>query len=216
MKPNNAGGYCTIGYAVNYKVGTTTKQGILTAGYCSKSINIDISGRNIAFSNPIVWYSSKEGGHGDGKSDKYDYAIFDATGLTLSNDVKYKNKSVIPEFAKPTGTFKVTKTLSFMNQKKGMIVCKSGETTGITCGEITNGNYTRDGASGWIEVKNSKQPNVSDKGDSGGPWFLYPGKATTITAVGIHSAGSNNPDFAVYMPIDYIDDHNSTVNLILK
>ncbi|MFC0819920.1 S1 family peptidase [Moraxella marmotae] len=220
LQPNNTGGYCTIGYAVNYKVGAIAKQGILTAGHCSKSINIDINGRNIAFSNPIVWYSSKEGRYGDGKNDKYDYAVFDATGLALTNEVKYKNTNGIPEFAKPAGTFKVTKTLGFMNQKKGMIVCKSGQTTGITCGEITNGNYTRNGASGWIEVKNSKQPNVSAGGDSGGPWFLYPGKATTITAVGIHSAGdepsANVEDFAIYMPIDYIDDHNSSISLILK
>lgn len=219
--PNSGNNYdCTIGYAVNYKVGNTVKQGILTAGHCGKILNYKIGNRTIVFSNPVVWYGAKDGSRGDGKSDKYDYAVFDATGLTLSNEVKYKNTNGIPEFAKPTGAFKVTKTLSFMNQKKGMIVCKSGETTGITCGEISNGNYEYNGTKGWIEVKNSKQPNVSAGGDSGGPWFLYPGKSTTITAVGVHSAGdkpsANVEDFAIYMPIDYIDDHNSSISLILK
>ncbi len=213
---------CTVGYTVNYKVGSTTKQGILTAGHCGKTLNYKVGSRTIVFSNPIVWYGTKDGDNNDsdGKSDKYDYAVFDATGLTLTNEVKYKNKSVIPEFEKPTGTFKVTKTLGFMNQKKGMIVCKSGETTGITCGEISNGNFESDGAKGWIEVRKSKQSNVSAGGDSGGAWFLYPGKSTTITAVGIHSAGDDPvekvADFAIYMPIDYIDDHNSSISLILK
>ncbi len=57
---------------------------------------------------------------------------------------------------------------------------KSGNTTGISCDEITNGNATHDGVAGWIEVANPKQPNVSSGGDSGGPWFLYSGKSTTI------------------------------------
>lgn len=219
--PNSGNNYdCTIGYTVNYKVGGTVKQGILTAGHCGTTLNYKVGNRTIVFSNPIVWYSVKDGKRSDGKPDKYDYAVFDATGLTLTNEVKYKNTNGIPEFAKPTGTFKVTKTLGFMNQKKGMVVCKSGETTGITCGEITNGNLKYNDVTGWIEVKNSKQPNVSAGGDSGGPWFLYPGKATTITAVGVHSAGDDPlakvEDFAIYMPIDYIDDHDSSISLMLK
>lgn len=216
--PNSSHAHdCTIGFAVNYKIGSATKQGLLTAGHCGKTLYYKIGNRTITFSNPIVWYSGEIGPNADGIADKYDYAIFDATGLTLNNEIKYKNTNGIPEFAKPTGTFKVTKKLGFMNQKKGMVVCKSGESTGITCGEIVNGNYIEDSAKGWIQVSNSKQPNISAGGDSGSPWFLYPGKSTNITAVGVHSSGNDNPDYAVYMPIDYIGEHkNHPATLILK
>lgn len=219
VQPNDTKDHdCTVGYAVNYKIGNTTKQGILTAGHCGSPLYFNISGRDVVFDNPIVQKrerDTKDGG--DGVSDKYDYQVFDATGLNLTNEIKYDNSiNRIPEFSKPTGSFRVTKTLGFMNQKKGMIVCKSGATTGLTCGEIVNGNLEHDGAKGWIEVAKTKQFNLSQGGDSGGPWFLYPGKSTTITALGIHTAGRDNPDDAAYMPIDYIDDHNTSITLILK
>lgn len=66
----------------------------------------------------------------------------------------------------------------------------------------------------WVQVK---QENLSSGGDSADPWFLYSGTSSNITGVGIHTAGNreNYPvDFAIYMPINYIDDHISYVNTI--
>lgn len=176
--------------------------------------------RSITFSSPLIKKEEKldpRDNSGDRVSDKYDYQVWDATGLDLDNQIYFKNTYGIPEFAKPNGKFRVTKILSFANQKKGMIVCKSGAVTGISCGEIINANATHDDVSGWIRVGNSKQPNISAGGDSGGPWFVYPGKSTNITAVGIHTAGRDNPDDATYMPIEYIyDNNNLSISLILK
>ncbi len=98
-----------------------------------------------------------------------------------------------------------------------MVVCKSGANSGITCGTISNGNLTWDGAPGWIEVNRTNQRVISVGGDSGSGWFLYPGTSTTITGVGVHTAGNAVPGttgIAIYMPIDYIDDANSTINTI--
>lgn len=208
--------YCTLGYAVTYKSGTTLKKGILSAGHCPTTLYANVSGRAIKLSNPIVRKNKKNysnGTAGDGLSDKYDYQIWDVTGIDVNNQVKYKDMNGIPEFPS-SGIFNLTSIVSFNNQKKGMVACKSGANTGITCGTITNGNVTRDSASGWIMVGNSAQRDISTGGDSGSPWFLYPGTSTNITGLGIHTAGSDNPDIAIYMPIDYIDDHISSVNTI--
>ena len=150
------------------------------------------------------------------RGDKYDYQIWDVTGLTVDNTIVYKDINGIPEFP-ASGTFHMTAITTFLNQKAGMIVCKSGNTTGITCGEITNGNLTYDGVAGWIQVSKTQQSVISQPGDSGGPWFLYPGTSSTITGVGIHTAGdsvSGPTGIAVYMPIDYIDDHITSVSTI--
>lgn len=213
---SNTEGYCTLGYGITYNDGGTTKKGVVTAGHCGSPLYVNIDGRVVTLSNPIVQKQHRydpDDGSGDLLADKYDYEIFDVTGLNIDNQVKYKDLNGIPEFPS-SGILKLTAITGYLNQKVGMVACKSGVTTGITCGTITSGNATRDGASGWIQVGNTKQSNISLAGDSGGAWFLYPGTSSNITGLGIHVAGSDNPDVATYMPIDYIDDHVTSVNTI--
>ncbi|MNU85065.1 hypothetical protein D3C71_748020 [compost metagenome] len=209
---------CTAGFAVSYISGSVTKKGVLTSGHCPNDMLVKFSDHNVLLSGPIIekQHRSDPSGGGDNISDKYDYQIWDGTGLNLDNQIAFKDLNGIPEFP-ATGIFRLTAITTFLNQKKGMIVCKSGQTTGITCGEITNGNASHDGVAGWIQVANSNQANISAGGDSGGPWFLYPGSSTNVNGVGVHTAGnsSTNPDdYAIYMPIDYIDDHISSVNTL--
>jgi hypothetical protein len=209
----NPTGYCTLGYAVNFTSGGVAKKGILTAGHCPDTMYVDFGGHFVTLSGPVI---NKPDRGTDGLSDKYDYQIWDTTGLTVDNTIAYKDINAIPEFP-ATGTFRMTAITTFLNQKAGMIVCKSGHTTGITCGEIVNGNKTYDGVAGWIEVSKTQQALISGGGDSGGPWFLYPGSSSTITGVGIHTAGdgvSGSTGTAIYMPIDYIDDQITSVSTI--
>ncbi len=77
-------GRCTIGYAINYQANGVSKQGIVTAGHCSKPLAITSGGRTITFGSAILYYPNKVS---NGVSDKYDYQILDATGLTLSNNI---------------------------------------------------------------------------------------------------------------------------------
>lgn len=211
--------WCSLGYAVNYTSAGIVKKGYLTAGHCYDTMYANINGHYVTLSGPVIDKPNQSGGipgEADGVADKYDFQIWEVTGLTVDNSISYVNKNSIPEFPS-SGTLKLTSITSFLNQKSGMIVCKSGHTTGITCGEITNGNAYRDGVYGWIEVSKTKQTRISDGGDSGGPWFLYPGSSNTITGVGIHTAGNSvvgPTGIAQYMPIDYIDDQNSTINTI--
>jgi len=181
-------------------------------------MHVDFGGRYVTLAGPDAERSHRWAppAGADGLADRYDFQIWETTGLTVDNTIAYKDINNIPEFF-DAGTLRLTAITTFMNQKMGMVVCKSGHTTGITCGEITSGNATHDGVTGWIEVSKTKQRVISLGGDSGGPWFLYPGSSSAITGVGIHTAGngvSGAAGTSIYMPIDYIDDQNSTVNTI--
>lgn len=208
--------YCSMGFAVNYTAGGVAKKGMLTAGHCPDTMYLDYAGRKVTLSGPFIDKADRDqSADADGLTDKYDYQIFDMTGITVGPTIRYVDKNSIPEFP-ASGSLTLTGITSFMNQKAGMVVCKSGHSTGITCGKIVNGNKSRDGVAGWIEVSQTNQADISEPGDSGGPWFLYPGSSSTITGVGIHSAGAGTgaSSIAVYMPIDYINDHDPTVATI--
>lgn len=203
---NNTSGWCTLGYSVTY--GSPAKRGILTSAHCPTPMYFAINGAWVTLHTPIV----------EQQTGKYDYQIWETTGLASNNKIFYRNINSIPEFP-ASGSLSMTTITSFANQKSGMVVCKSGATTGITCGKIVDGNALYNGATGWIKVSHTQQIDLSDPGDSGGPWFLYPGTSTTISGVGVHTAGSKGSGtgpagYSYYMPIDYIDDHMSSVSTV--
>lgn len=208
--PSNTSGYCTLGYVVSYLSGSTPKRGILTAGHCDSTMYFSVNGHWVTLNSPIVDYAT-----GSPVGTKYDYQIWEVTGLASNNDIYYRNLNSIPEFP-ASGTLKITSITSFLNQKFGMVVCKSGATTGITCGKIVDGNAIYNGVPGWIQVSHTRQIDISQPGDSGGPWFIYPGTATNVSGAGVHTAGSGTgtSGVSIYMPIDYIDDHIISVNTV--
>lgn len=189
---------CTYAYAVRY--GAQRLPGVLTAAHCPGAFLWRGHWINLG---PAVTSQNAA-------NTKYDYKIHSTAGLTQGPWVWFRNIQSIPEFPSQ-GYYGVTGQLGYQGQKVGMVMCKSGQVTGITCGEITHGWYTFNGAKGWIEVSNTRQADLSAGGDSGGPWFMYPGTSSGVTAVGIHTAGTGNcagrSCKAVYMPIDYISDH---------
>lgn len=208
---------CTLGFAVGYTKNGVAKRGILTSGHCPNTMRVKFGDRYVTLSGPDEEKRNRDPAYGgDGVSDKWDYQIFDATGLIVDNQITYFDENNIPEFP-ASGIHRLTAITGYYNQKKGMVVCKSGGNTGITCGTISNGALTYDGALGWIEVNGTNQAVISVGGDSGSGWYLYPGTASSVTGVGVHTAGNAVPGpsgIAVYMPVDYIDDQNSTVNTI--
>ncbi|MEM9597097.1 MAG: PKD domain-containing protein [Acidobacteriota bacterium] len=96
----------------------------------------------------------------------------------------------------------VVGTRSRTQQAVGSLVCKWGMTSGRTCGTIQSRNYApsyvTSASSTFIRVDGGAT-NLSDPGDSGGPWFVED------RAYGIHSGqpGGDAND-ALYMPINYI------------
>lgn len=222
-KDTAAGLECSWSYAVSYLSGTVTKKGILTAGHCAETLYHKIGARYVTLSGPVIERNTRQAAAGT-SAGKYDYQIMDTTGIATSYTIEYQDKNGIPEFP-ATGTLNVVRVTAFNNQLAGMVVCKSGAVTGVTCGKIVDGNALWKDPSavgiattGWIKVSHTNQFDISSGGDSGAAWFLYPGTATDINAVGIHTAGDGvGPNsIAIYMPIDYIDDHITSVNTLKK
>jgi hypothetical protein len=78
----------------------------------------------------------------------------------------------------------------------GSSVCKYGHTTGYTCGTIDTTSLCNNGSCTYVRVSGGSV-NLSEGGDSGGPWFFG------NTAYGTHCIGMGND--AGYMPVDYIN-----------
>ena len=209
---------CTFGFTVTY--GSPVKRGILTAAHCKPGGIRSAHGHWVTYdaANPVAY----------GYTGKYDFMVVNTTGLNQDYQLYFEDKNSIPEFP-ATGFFNVTGMVTFMNQKAGMVMCKQGMSTGITCGEIVDGNALRNGARGWIAVSKTQQADLTAPGDSGGPWFMYPGSSQDIKATGVHSGattencvGTGSACTAVYMPIDYINhtgtgiSGNSTIKLVTR
>jgi hypothetical protein len=214
---------CTFGYRVSY--GSPARSGIITAGHCKLDGVWSWHGNWVYYDTyyPVAY----------GETGLYDFVVVDATGLEPATDqaygVYYEDRNSIPEFP-ASGYFDVVGTLALSSQKVGYIMCKSGIATGITCGEITSNNAIRLGSAGWVSVSNTSQRDLGARGDSGGPWFMYPGTNTDIYAAGIHAGDKNDSDCvgtgwactAQYMPIERIDDvggamsGNSSIRVVVK
>jgi hypothetical protein len=202
-------GYCTWGYTLTYRTGS---KGIATAAHCPP-VRYTYQPQKNYVQHPLPLVNENITG-------QWDYEIHDTTGLNSDYQVYYKNKNGIPEFP-VEGWMHVVGWVGWNNQWNGDIVCKSGHTTGITCGEIIDEShdYRGYGDFNWIRVAHTKQFDLSQGGDSGGAWFFYPGASRDIHATGIHTAGNNpkNPyDFAVYMPVDRLFDHVANVQIMTR
>ncbi|HST59292.1 MAG TPA: S1 family peptidase [Longimicrobium sp.] len=156
---------CTSGFSVVNSAGT---RGVSTAGHCGNSQTL--SGIALTF-------------RGESYSGSYDVQWHNAAGNTYPNTIKVS-----------TSTRAITSTRSRTSQTVGSQVCKQGRTTGYTCGTINTISYCASGACTWVRVAGNGT-NLSEGGDSGGPWF------SGNTAYGSHTYGIGND--SAYMPVNY-------------
>lgn len=156
---------CTTGFTVVSSGGT---RGVSTAGHCGNSQTL--SGIALTF-------------RGESYSGSYDVQWHNAAGNTYPNTIKVS-----------TSTRAITATRSRTSQTVGSQVCKQGKTTGYTCGTIATISYCASGACTWVQVAGNGT-NLSEGGDSGGPWF------SGNTAYGSHTYGMGND--SAYMPVNY-------------
>ncbi|WP_420125911.1 S1 family peptidase [Longimicrobium sp.] len=164
---------CTTGFTVYNSSGS---RGVSTAGHCGNSQSL--SGYALTF-------------RGEAYSGSYDIQWHNASGHTYPNTIKVS-----------TSTRAITGTRSRTSQTVGSQVCKQGKTTGYTCGTIATISYCASGACTWVQVAGNGV-NLSEGGDSGGPWF------SGNTAYGSHTYGMGND--SAYMPINYISGISVTV-----
>jgi hypothetical protein len=197
---------CTVAFQATYQ----GRLGILTAGHCNPgpdgtgywhAVNghwVEIPAASIA-----RWaYGTK-----------YDFQWHDITGYSRSNAVYYFNQASVVGLP-ANGWVRITGTVGYYGQTKGMVSCKSGRVTGITCGSITNGNYYYNGANGWIRVFRASGQHLGRFGDSGSAVFSDAATSSQVKAYGILTAAQAFNDGSsemVYSPIDYIDTWGITV-----
>lgn len=185
---------CSLAFPVTYSFGgQNNRQGILSAGHCFEQFDADKyldwgGGVRTTFES-AVWKLSK---------DSIDVAFLDTTGMTTGYWLNYYNPGgKTGGFASPQGWLR---TKNFIRQSAswiGMYVCKQGNTTDLTCGEVVSLSwpYTYFGPNGrFVKVSKSKQANISAGGDSGGPWFTSTVVSTTteVSALGLHVTGDGS------------------------
>lgn len=164
---------CTSGFTVRNSSGT---RGVSTAGHCGDGqtlLGIALTFRGQAYSG------------------SYDIQWHSAAGHTFTNTIKVG-----------TGTRSILGTRARSSQTVGSQVCKQGRTTGYTCGTISTTSYCASGACTWVRVAGNGV-NLSEGGDSGGPWF------SGNTAYGSHTYGIGND--SAYMPVDYFSGISVTI-----
>lgn len=174
---------CTSGFSVAHSNGT---KGILTAAHCSNSqayngTSLPFEGSAYGGSRDVQWHT--------------------APGFTVKNWAH----DGIQDNSTPYYRI-IDATIHRNNQALNSFVCKYGKTTGYGCGYIIDKNYKPTTPGSWsstfIRVHHDGV-DLSEGGDSGGPWFLGD------TAYGIMK--SEIGDDAVYMAINYVDILDLTV-----
>lgn len=158
------GGYCTIAYSAHDRRGGDDVYFHITAGHCS-------------------WGAWEQGNRTIGKTvesafvnkSKVDALLISARQGRISNAI------FGPDFRRT-----VTRVESISrDEHEGNMVCKSGATTGITCGKLESTDHTQ----GPDDLKRTHQRVAtyrSDPGDSGAPVYRRTANKTAM-AVGIHS-----------------------------
>jgi hypothetical protein len=219
---------CSFAFTDRY----LNKDVILTAAHCGPSYYVQETGHMVRLADqPLA-----KGAAG------FDYAIHDITNLGTSPHVWYDNNSIthpqsystgynntVPGY-KDEGYFRLVGHVGFYSQYNGDPVCKSGRSTGFTCGIIVDDNATWNGGVGLIRWGHSDQDIAGYPGDSGGSAFQIDPNPGDVNALGIIVGGTTikNPDgtikrpclksdgncTVVHMPIDYIfNNHAFTLNI---
>ena len=179
----NAQGDCTTGFTV-YDRSNSANRYITTAGHCPRPL------RYMGVELPEV--GTRYGG-------KYDFRWMSTPGFSRPTNVIYEGTPYL---------YAITLAMSYQANSIGARVCKYGSATGFTCGNIVQRDYNAFGTPGFIRVRHPYDYDLSSYGDSGGPWY-----DDYNSAYGIHtdSADAVDPNQAIYMPVDYVWDHNLAV-----
>lgn len=166
-------GGCTLGFGVRNSAGV---RGVTTAGHCSNTqsyngVALPIQRESVGGSYDIQWHT--------------------APGFTVRNWI-YNG----------SGVSAITGARAVANQTIGSTVCNYGKVTRYKCGEIYSktartGPYIPNSSPTYVLVRRSGV-DMTEYGDSGGPWFVG------SVAYGTQSGQAGISTEALYMPIDYL------------
>jgi len=189
LHDNDVNPHCTAGFTVNDGQG---HEGTATAAHCDnmlkhEGVALDFQGRSNGYEHDIQWHLTPD----------------------LADLPKARDGDSTPR--------DITAALSRANQTVNTWVCKYGDTTGYTCGELKSKIYqppqectmTNSPTATYMRVKNPDGENLSEGGDSGGPW--YAGN----TAFGFHKGSPCDwsSDQAYYMAQDLVSVLGVSISL---
>lgn len=190
-----SGLYCTSGFSVIHT--TTGRGGMTTAGHCADENN------NVMYyrGQYLPWQNGSQTG-------PYDLQWHTTPNYSDQPWARYPDADGHRVIIGARGRFE---------QDVGTYVChfgQGGAEPEYKCGTIRSryfgGVEGNDVTATRIYVVNNNT-DLSDFGDSGGPWYTQDGK----TALGIHEAGDSNE--AAYMSITYFnDDGPKDFNLVVR
>ncbi|MEV1092816.1 putative Ig domain-containing protein [Streptomyces microflavus] len=177
---------CSIGFPVTRTSGGT--KAFLTAGHCTNDVNQAAYGKD----GTRVGTSNKNGtGSVNAREGDMGIVDVDQAGWNLSGTVSGWGKGDVPV----TGSAEAV---------VGIAVCRSGQTSGLQCGEVTKVNQSVDYGSVVIDGL-SYSDACSSGGDSGGSYVT----ATGGKAVGLHSgggsatcSGGSGEKFTIFQPVN--------------
>jgi streptogrisin C len=164
---------CTAGFFV---LSPHFDAGVLTAGHCAdqqsfEGLSLPFRAQDVTGDQDVQWHSS--------------------CGI----------KPLVNRFNSGIDFRHVERTRSRSEQPLKQWVCKYGKATGRTCGVLESKSYDPGTAfNGTFMLVEGGNVNLSEEGDSGGPWFVE------FDAYGIQSGAPNggNSNDAYYMAINYV------------
>lgn len=173
---------CTAGFALIQNQGTTRY--LSTAGHCDDPLNY--AGSALPF-----WFEWWEAGN------VYDFQVHTLGTNTVTNSIYVGTTTRQP----------ITSVYPYFSMYLDEYVCKYGQRTYLTCGYVTNLNYSGLGGGGFVRVERDGY-NMSEQGDSGAPWYV----SRYSEAWGIHSDDPfDDPNDAFFMPASRFEDANLRV-----
>lgn len=210
---------CTSGYVVRM---SDSRFGVTTAAHCS-SVNpkLYVNGHYVTLASAAITQNSA----------RYDFKVHPTGNLDVSGYVAYTNNQQIRGTSitnsvagySSGGYFGVQDGLYRVAHNIGSVMCKQGQRSGLSCGQIieTNASYTtNDGVAraGMVSLGRSSQRVIGFSGDSGGPVFTPPAADGTVKPAGLVSSATQVNEttpcdtaarsdcLLYYMPIERLKD----------
>ena len=164
---SNSGTHCTAGWPIRDSAG---KEAILTAGHCRTPSNT----MNFYYQNAVLSEVSAYADSNNGWQ-TLDYAMYRLGTHATAPYINIENgRTVEGEYVSVPGYATNYYLIDYPKEPvRGQFICKMGVNTGLTCGRITELNYTDSEYSNLVRMSESAQRYIGLRGDSGGPVFAF-------------------------------------------
>lgn len=174
-----AAGYCTAGWPIRDSSG---REGLLTAGHCGPPNQMYFSWNGGPTLAPPSAISNTDNGW-----QTLDYAMYPLGTNTTSRVVYVQNNTTYNGYTNNVpGYVSAYYEITFPKQPvNGQYLCKSGGTTGLSCGIVIDKNWSGDGKLNLVKVSKSAQPYIAEGGDSGGPVFSWSADNSMVHPIGL-------------------------------